>query len=675
MREPSSSLDRLWFWFALASGVFLAVLAISPFKDYFREYRAEQAAYRRLRLERAGTRKELAAARAIQTGIRQIWIPGWGNRVDRCVTCHLGVDQAGMDAAPEPFRSHPRTPHTPGDLDTFGCVSCHRGQGRATTRAEAHGKVPDWDSPLLPLAYTEASCGRCHLADTVPEASLLSEGRRLMEEAGCFGCHALAGHESWTRQGPDLDGLREKTSPGWIRAWLRDPERLQPGARMPSFHLGEDEIESLTAFLWAQEAPQAAALEGVPEPPDEGDFKRGRTIFRESRCISCHTVEGRGNGSAAELGGIGSKVNRNWLKTFLANPHSSQPDTKMPRYDFTPQDLADLSRYMMEEFIDPEAPDPGPELRPSRKMVLAGRKLYRSYGCAGCHRIKGLEESTTLVGPDLNGIGDKPVAFLDFGKRTDLRRTLPDWLVAKIKEPRSFHPGLKMPVYRFTDEQIGALVTALLSVGRKPVPEPYRMPAPAEGSYRPPGRFGRLVSRYRCLSCHRIQDRGGDISRAPLTLEGSRVRKDWLEKYLLVPATIRPLLTDRMIHLRLPPEEAGFLAEFMENVYVDDDIPGEIFPDGPPPDQVERGRRLYFERYGCQSCHMVASKGGYYGPLLDGLGERLKSGWIAWWLQGPQRWGPDIRCPDFGLDARDARDLAAYIVSISRHRDQLGSDS
>jgi cytochrome c len=134
-----------------------------------------------------------------------------------------------------------------------------------------------------------------------------------------------------------------------------------------------------------------------------------------------------------------------------------------------------------------------------------------------------------------------------------------------------------------------------------------------------------------------------------------------LEQYLLLPTTLRPLLTDRMIPLRMSEEEAGFLADFMENVYLDDSIPGEIFPEGVPPEESERGRRLYYERYGCQACHQLGRTGGYYGPPLDQAPTMLKSGWIAWWLRGPQRWRADVRCPDFGLDETDARDLAAFL--------------
>jgi cytochrome c2 len=434
---------------------------------------------------------------------------------------------------------------------------------------------------------------------------------------------------------------------------------------MPDFHLGEAEADSLIAFLWAQPASSPAAASWPAEEPPPGDAVRGRILLSESRCLSCHTIEGRGNGSAPELAGIASKVSRRWLAQFLEDPHAIQPDTRMPRYDFTRQDVLDLSQYMMEEFIDPEAPvpAPGPPYKPASRAIEAGGKLYKKYGCGGCHRIAGRTDAAP-IGPELTGIGDKPVALLDFGARGDLPQRLPDWLAAKVSDPRSFRAGLRMPDFGFTPEELQALVTALLSCSSTPVPERDLVRAPVP-SYTPPGRFGALVERYRCLSCHQIQDAGGDISAAPLTAEGSKVKRDWLKRYLLVPTTIRPILTDRMIPLRMPADVAGFMADIMAEVYVDNRIPGEIFPDGPPPPlEVERGRTLFFERHGCQACHSVGGRGGAYGPFLDGVGERLRSGWVFWWLRGPQRWRADARCPDYGLDETDARDLAAFVVSI-----------
>jgi mono/diheme cytochrome c family protein len=657
MNGPDRSSDRLWTWFAVSSVVFLVVLAVSPVKDYFREYRRYQDGYRRQLLATASTAKELKAAQEESVGIRQIWIPAFGDRVDRCTTCHRGVENPAMARAEEPYRTHPPTPHTPGDFARFGCVACHRGQGRATTRAEAHGDVPDWSSPLLPLRYTEASCGTCHRGLVVPEASLLSSGRALMNRVGCLGCHKIAGWDDWRSKAPDLGGLADETHVEWLRAWLKQPRSLRPNTWMPDFHLSDDEIEALVSFLWVQ-----PGTEPLPAgDPPAGDSDAGKKVFRESRCVSCHTIEGRGNGSAPELSGIGSKASRRWLVAFLTDPHGFQPDIAMPQYDFTRQQVLDLASYLSEELVDPSAPAAGAPFHPAAARVAEGEEVFVKYGCAGCHRVPGRKPSAP-IGPELTGVGGKPAALLDFGARTDLPRRLPDWLAAKVSHPRSFRDGLRMPEFGFTPEQVEALVTALLSYDATEIPEAYRVTQPV-AHYAPPGRFGELVRQYRCLTCHQMQGVGGDISTAPLTAEGSKVKESWLKSYLLLPTTIRPILTDRMLPFGMAEERAGFLANFMANVFLDDAIPGELFPQGPPAEQAGRGRRLYYERYGCQSCHQLGGSGGYYGPPLDDTPSKLRSGWIAWWLQGPQRWRADVRCPDFGLDARDAEDLAAFLVT------------
>jgi cytochrome c2 len=655
--------DQLWLWFGVSSIVFLVIMAVSPVKDYFREYREYQSEYRDLLLGQASSSRELREAEAQYVRVHQIWIPEFNNRVDRCTACHLGFDNPRTANAPEPFRLHPATPHTPDDVQSFGCVICHRGQGRATSLKDAHGDADDWDKPILPVEYTEASCGVCHHDQQVAEASLLSKGRALMTEYGCHGCHLIDSDLDWRSTAPDLNGLSQKTSPGWLTAWLDNPRELVLGSRMPDFQLSSGDIDSLVAYLWSFPSSSGHDIkhdEGlVPGDPDNGG-----KLFRESRCISCHLVDGRGNGSASELGGTGSKVKRGWLVAFLGDPHSFQPNTEMPRYNFSETELSDISQYMMDELYDPAGPEPGEPPRLSRVMLEAGERIFKRYGCGGCHSV-GDQHDRIRIGPELIGIGDKAVRFLDFGERDDLPPTLPDWLAAKISNPRSFRAGLKMPGFNFESEDLQAVVTALLSYTSEQIPEAYQVATP-KSDYEPPGRFGSLVERYRCLSCHQVAGTGGDISTAPLTVEGSRVREDWLSEYLKRPYTIRPILTDRMIPLWMSEDEAAFIADFISNVYVDNQITEEIFPDGLAANAVERGRQLFYERYGCQACHMMGQRGGYVGPLLDDVGSRLASGWVFWWLQGPTRWRSDIRCPDYGIDDKDARDLAAFLMDLGR---------
>jgi cytochrome c2 len=670
-RRPEGSMG-LWLLFAASSVAFLAIMAVSPAKDYFREYRTHQSQYKKLLAEHAGTAKEVDAASKEGVRVRQIWLPEFNNAVDRCTSCHLGVSNPQAEEFPPPLASHPQTAHTPDDVENFGCVLCHGGQGRATSVEEAHGATKDWDRPLLPVAYTEASCGKCHLDETVPEASVLSRGRELMREVGCYACHPARESDDWASVAPDLDGLSQKLTPGWLRAWLKSPQTVSPTTRMPDIGLEESELDSLMAYLWSLPPKPDASVEPSDEELPEGDSSAGKRVFRQARCVSCHTVDGRGNGSAPELGTIGTKTTRRWLASFIGDTHAFQPDTAMPQYRFSDQELLDLTQYFYDELYDPEEPEAGDPPRLSLEAVRGGERVFKRYGCGGCHAVGGVR-STAPIGPDLSEMGAKPAALLDFGRRTDLPIALPDWLAAKVSDPRSFADGLRMPQFNLDPDEVSAIVTALLARTGDVVPPEYRVQTEAS-DYLPPGRFGALVEKYRCLSCHQIEGSGGDISKAPLTVEGSRVQKDWMKEYLLHPSTIRPILTDRMVRLEMSDEEAEFMATFMSNVYVSADVPEDIFPSGVDPARAERGERLFYERYGCQACHMTKGRGGYYGPLLDNVGSRLRSGWIDWWLKGPQRWRDDIRCPNYGISDDDSRDLTAYLMTLTPERaDTAGS--
>jgi mono/diheme cytochrome c family protein len=298
--------------------------------------------------------------------------------------------------------------------------------------------------------------------------------------------------------------------------------------------------------------------------------------------------------------------------------------------------------------------------------------VFLKYGCYACH-----SDATTAapeeIGPDLAGIADAKASSLDFGARHDLPRTLSAWLAAKVTQPRSFGSTLKMPAFTLTDDELADLVTALLSLSADFVPGPYRASPPAslKPSAPPPsGEVGRLFAKYRCLSCHIVGSQGQDLSTAPLTYQGSKTKPDWLTRYLRLPGTIYPLVKERMPVLGMTPDEARRLADYISDVYVDDTIPASVSPDlSSDAHAVQRGARLFQDK-GCQSCHIVGNAGGYVGPALGEAGDRLRSGWIASWLENPQRWRREARCPDYGLTRDEILDLTAF---LSTRRASAGS--
>src|ERR1017187_1321602 len=142
------------FFFAL-SLIALALMLAAVWQAAAPEWKAYQQEFHRL--EAVGEPNAAAKSEVLNASlvIRQELLPGL-QRVDRCTTCHLGVEDPTMKSAPLPFTFHPNlAPHVPA---RFGCTVCHGGQGLATDKRNAHGNAPFWQEPLLPRDYIRASC-------------------------------------------------------------------------------------------------------------------------------------------------------------------------------------------------------------------------------------------------------------------------------------------------------------------------------------------------------------------------------------------------------------------------------------------------------------------------------------------------------------------------------------
>ncbi|CAM9987236.1 unnamed protein product, partial [Chrysoparadoxa australica] len=141
-------------------------------------------------------------------------------RVDRCITCHTFIDQAGYEDQPNPHKTHPKLDlmvgiDSPHPMKKTGCTTCHGGEGHRVNDFTSVAHWPEnkeqrkeWEekynwhephripSPMLKLSQTEASCVKCHQGvEFIPGATVLNEGRQNMEKFGCYGCHKIEGWE------------------------------------------------------------------------------------------------------------------------------------------------------------------------------------------------------------------------------------------------------------------------------------------------------------------------------------------------------------------------------------------------------------------------------------------------------------------------------------------------
>jgi mono/diheme cytochrome c family protein len=650
--------------FGVISLVFLASLAVAPAKNHFSEWRHYQHGYLKMIRNRSDA---LTLQRRFEGGIHQIWLPETGV-VDRCTSCHVGLKEASLvDVNVQPFRPHPVIPHK---LDQFGCTVCHRGQGAATTVAEAHSSTLAWEQPILPAKYIESSCGECHRGP-LPGTPQLNQGRQLLSRYGCVHCHTVklpdGGATKATDDPPSLSHIADKTTREWIYAWLKDPQAYAATATMPNFKLSDDDARDISAFLVVNSKPLPGAIAAVSAKVS-ADPAAGASLYGESFCASCHAVQNAagnlvGGNVGPELTRVGNKVKPEWLQAWLRNPRNYDEETAMPHYRFNDAQVATLSGFLLAKTDSDLLANV--HLEPATAGQIArGKHLVSDYGCGSCHEIAGIKKPENFA-PELSRIGSKPVTQLVF--LPGMQHTLSDYLATKIKQPRAFGQNLKMPQYAFTPQQIDSLAIALLALNDRAATLPPAMTVAAtpESGYQPAGKAGKLMADLACFSCHRINGRGGDMA-PDLTWEGSSVQRQWLADFLKDPNTLRPSLIRRMPKFNLTDGEIGELTDYIMTVYQSPSVDRDSMPlSGYPQGQVELGKQLFYGKYACQGCHIVDTKTdkGYIGPTLTQVGSRLNAAWIFEWMKNPQALRSGAAEPNRAMSDEDARALTAFLMS------------
>lgn len=518
-------------------------------------------------------------------------------KVDRCITCHLGIDNPDYVEAPQPFTTHPNlelfmTNDSAHPVEEFGCTVCHGGRGRATSFQDAvhtPGTAAQkkewqekydwhadhyWEEPMLPTAHTQASCFKCHSGqETIKGADKLNLGLKIVEQSGCYTCHAIKKYESWPKPGPNLTKIASKLDKAWTYKWIADPHVFRPDTSMPAFFNQSNnqdetsrqreaqEILAITEFLFEQ----SQSFEQL-KMPSKREAKRGKELVASLGCLGCHqemplnkdtslTLVQLNRQHGPTLSGLGTKTTKTWLFHWLKNPQRYHPETNMPDLRLTDQEAADIADYLGQDKSTAYAGTTVPDvnmpvldeivlsflkknisgaaakkklisMNRHDKQIMAGEKLIRHYGCYACHTIKGFEGARP-IGTELTHEGGKSTHKLDFGFE-HIDHTRQAWFKQKLMDPRIFDQGkekgaydkLLMPNFNFSEQEADAVTTALLgfvnpkTVAKKLPPATPRQQMIEKGQT--------LVRQLNCQGCHIIEHEGGAIQPSV---------QAWLETY------------------------------------------------------------------------------------------------------------------------------------------------
>lgn len=628
-------------WFAFISVLLVILCGINLYREATPAWKDYQRAYYGILARNVADPVKAETIRATPPRFRQIYNEDLGV-VDRCVICHLGIDNPAMTDVPNPYARHPGRLFESHPPSKIGCTLCHEGQGRATTRAAAFGEVAHWEKPLLTGDFVQASCPKCHREDEIPAAPVLSRGKRLLRELGCMGCHVIAGIEAPERIGPDLTGVGSKVNRRWLQRWLAGPRSWSAAARMPDYHFVETDLRALSAYLETFRDPR---IDEAPQPP-EGDPEVGGHLFRQSRCVSCHALNGRGGTIGPDLGRIGNKTTARWLAAWIADPQAHQPATKMPRFHFSQDEIADIVAYLLDECTDwdllDEDEESPPLPPPTEEDRARGAELFRRYGCGGCHANPEAARREP-IGPELTFVGSKRPHELGFGT-VAIPHTLPDFLFMKLKKPRDFGLTLDTPPLRVG--AAGVLDAILRNVRHDLVPAD--LPADATTD----ARLEALLERARATGAV-------EPSAEPPREASALQRSLWLLARLNQARAFDSL---RMPDFGLTDRDAEALTVALLSLS-ESRIASAAYEVRPKPrrrfvPQGELGR--FFRTYRCLSCHAVYGQGGSIAPELGSIGSKVKLSWLRSYLRLPYTIRPlqEERMPLFHFTDEEADDLA-----------------
>lgn len=213
------------------------------------------------------------------------------------------------------------------------------------------------------------------------EAGLRAE--RLMEDAGCVGCHAAP--EALSQRlgpvpAPDLGAIGARVTPEHLERLLADPQSTRPGTRMPDLIAGLPESErdaarsELLHFLVSRGGP----LRVTPVDVDPGAVERGRIAYHELGCTACHgpledawrleylhwALEGADAPrepddappraavrpwNSIPLGDPRRRTGIEPLADYLLDPRAHRPHGRMPSLDLDRSTALDLARYLVRD--------------------------------------------------------------------------------------------------------------------------------------------------------------------------------------------------------------------------------------------------------------------------------------------------------------------------------------
>ena len=212
----------------------------------------------------------------------------------------------------------------------------------------------------------------------------------------------------------------------------------------------------LSALTWSHAQVIFPAVESTQLEP----ALKGRVLLEEMNCVACHSADESLTSASRQsprLASVGSRVNPDYLRAFIASPHAVKPGTPMPGLPthLSAEEKQTIAREITHYLV---SLNKGPDFKQEAPDTVAaeqGNKLFHSVGCVACHSPKD-PEGTELLREASVPLGDLSMKYS--------HKTLREFL----QRPHTVRPSGRMPDLGLPGQDIERITHYLLKDTRIP---------------------------------------------------------------------------------------------------------------------------------------------------------------------------------------------------------------
>jgi mono/diheme cytochrome c family protein len=590
-----------------------------------------------------------------------------------------------------------------------------------TSDEEAKKKNAAMIASIVEFLFDESQLGHVAASYPAPPAGDAARGERVFNQVGCLACHEVKHGEKgtvYTNFGPNLAGVGSKLNPGWIYAWVKDPQQYFPYASMPNLRLTDQEAADVTAWLMTLKHPDGYEYLKAADVSDDDlaaallDFKMAQLPEKEARalvhgmdrksrlselgkqavshmgCFGCHDVNGfeKTKQIGAGLTGANATGSKDITKFDFGFRHDLMERPHHPgAYDRTGWVLAKLE--------DPRTFDIGRIVGYADRLRMPQFNLTKEEREALATYVLSFRTRENIPVSHTRNLTHEE-AMINAGKR-----------LADQSNCASCHKMGNLPsrvLVRNDEELIGNLAKARLYAARNILTDGRQVDRISAGELAilekkgirimiPKGKwlygpqYAQIAEKWpegiRILVYAQdegaIKDKVAEGMAPPYIVgEGAKVNPEWLFHFLKKPVEIRPWLKQggvRMPTFGFTDQEATTLVTHFAH------LSGEQFPYISEPEieeserneMISRGRAV-FDKNQCGKCHVVAGVelvSNTPAPEFAKVGPRIQRDWFAPWVRDPQSIFPGTGMTQFNpsdLSDEELRDLQEYIWSLHK---------